>query len=256
MDKQSILAILEKEIVNAGKIALERFGKSRVVFSKERASVATDADLGVEKYLVEFIRRTFPDHCILTEESGKIGIGGDFCWVIDPIDGTRYYDRGVPIYSVAVALEHQGEPILGAIYFPSLNELYTAAKGIGTKRNGEMVKCSNVSKLEDALVAVEIPARHDQSQEIDRAIELVRRMVISCQRVRIMGLSSFAMCQVAHGGFDAYVNLGSAAKDWDIIPGTIIAQQSGAQVSKQAQVVIVANPHLHETLVDLLNIEL
>lgn len=255
MDKQSILASLEKEIVNAGRIALERFGKSRVVFSKDRASVATDADLGVEKYLVEFIHKTFPNHRILAEESGKIGIGGDYCWVIDPIDGTRYYDRGVPIYSVAVALEHQGEPVLGAIYFPSLNELYTAAKGMGTKRNGEIVKCSNVTKLEDALVAVEIPARHDQSEEIERAIELVRKMVISCQRVRIMGLSSFAMCQVAHGGFDAYVNLGSAAKHWDIIPGTIIAQESGAEVSRQGQIVVAANPHLHETLIDLLDIK-
>lgn len=254
MDKEATIALLEREIVNAGRIALERFGKSRVVFNKERASVATDADLAVEKYLVEFLHKTFPDHRILAEESGKIGTESDFCWVIDPIDGTRYYNRGVPIYSVAVALEYRDRPFVGAIYFPSLNELYSAARDIGTRRNGMLVKCSNVGQLENALVAVEIPARHDRKEEIDRAVEFIRRMVASCQRVRVIGLSSFAMCQVAHGGFDAYVNLGSAAKQWDLSPGQIIAQESGARVSRVGEVVVVANPQLHRRLIDLLGL--
>ncbi len=254
MDKESTIELLEKLIVEAGKIALERFGKSRVVFNKDRASVATDGDLAVEKYIVESLLKIFPDHRILAEESGKIGTQSDFCWIIDPIDGTRYYNRGVPIYSVAVALEYQGKPVIGAIYFPSLGELYSAADGMGTRRNGVQVRCSNVNRLEDALVAVEIPARHDTKEEIDMALELVRRMVLTCQRVRIMGLSSFAMCQLSHGGFDAYVNLGSAAKEWDLSPGQIIAQESGARVSRIGGVVVAANPDLHQRLIELLGL--
>ncbi len=254
MDKLDVLKGLRDAVLEAGEIALKTFGHSKVVLEKSRASVATDADLRVEKHLIGYLKRQFPDHGILAEESGKIDIRGDYIWVIDPIDGTRYYARGVPIYSISVALKEKGELVLGIIHFPSLAETYTAARGIGVWRNDEPVACSTVGDPQDALVAAEIPARHDSPEEIRRAMDVVRRMVLRCQRVRIIGLSSFAMCQVAHGGFDAYVNLGSAAKEWDLAAGKVIALQAGAKVTDESGVLVVANPGLHKALLEVLEL--
>lgn len=245
---------LKEAVAEAGRIALESFGHSRVVFEKTRASVATDADLRVEKYLIDFLRRQFPDHGILAEETGEIDTQGDYVWIIDPIDGTRYYARGVPIYAISVALKERGELVLGVVHFPSFGETFSAAKGLGVWQNEDPISCSKISEPKDALVSVEIPARHDSEEEINRALELVHRMIIGCQRVRIIGLSSFAMCQVAHGGFDAYVNLGSAANEWDLAGGKVIAEEAGAKVTEENGILLVANPNLHEAMLEVLGL--
>lgn len=252
MDRLDVVKRVVDLVEEAGKIALKTFGHSRVVFQKSRASVATDGDLRVEKYLIDYLRREFPSYGILAEEAGGIDTQGDYLWIIDPIDGTRYYARGVPIYSISVALKENEDLIIGVIHFPSIGETYSAAMGFGVWRDNERIACTNIADPMDALVAVEIPARHDPSEEIDRALELVRKMVYGCQRVRIMGLSSFAMCQLAHGGFDAYINLGSAAKEWDLAAGKVIASEAGAKITQENGVLVVANPRLHQALIKLL----
>jgi len=254
LNRLDVLECVSEVVQEAGKIALESFGHSRVVFEKARASVATEADLRVEKHLIDFLRKKFPEHGILAEETGKIDAESEYLWIIDPIDGTRYYARGIPIYSISVALKEKDELTLGIIHFPSFGEIFRAAREVGVWRNQEAISCGRVTDPKDALVSVEIPARHDSAEERHRALELVQRMVGTCQRVRIIGLSSFSMCQVAHGGFDAYVNLGSAAKEWDLAAGKIITAEAGATVTEAKGVLVVANPILNDALLGILGL--
>jgi histidinol phosphatase-like enzyme (inositol monophosphatase family) len=137
----------------AGKITLEYFQTSIVAEAKADASPVTIADRRAEERLRELIAARFPDHAVLGEEFGETApAGARYRWVLDPIDGTASFVRGVPLYGVMVALEEEGTPVVGVVNFPALNEVVYAARGEGCYWNGRRARVSSVSRLEDALV--------------------------------------------------------------------------------------------------------
>src|SRR5918992_4317853 len=129
----------------AGKITLEYFQTGTPVERKADASPVTLADRRAEEKLREGIQRTFPDHGILGEEFGEVAGRSPYRWVLDPLDGTRSFIQGVPLYGVMMGLEHQGQPVLGVVHFPALGETVYAAKGEGCYWNGRRARVSAVS---------------------------------------------------------------------------------------------------------------
>ena len=128
----------------AGAVALTRFGKDGALYLKtrNRLSVVTKADLLVEKIIISAIRKKYPDHGIISEESPRHKPDAEYVWIIDPIDGTLNFATGIPLFGTMVALAHRGQVILSAIHFPVTDELFFAKKGKGAYVNGKRVHCS------------------------------------------------------------------------------------------------------------------
>jgi histidinol phosphatase-like enzyme (inositol monophosphatase family) len=136
----------------AGKITLEYFQSGTVVERKADASPVTLADRRAEEKLRECIQQAFPTHGILGEEYGETPGSSTYRWILDPLDGTRSFVQGVPLYGVMVGLEHAGQAILGVVHFPVLGDTIYAAKGEGCYWNGRRVHVSTIASLEEAVV--------------------------------------------------------------------------------------------------------
>jgi histidinol-phosphatase len=136
----------------AGKITLEYFQTGTAVERKADASPVTLADRRAEEKLRECIQHTFPDHGILGEEFGEVTGGTPYRWVLDPLDGTRSFIQGVPLYGVMIGLEYHGQAVLGVVHFPALGETVYAAKGEGCHWNGRRAHVSTVSQWAEAVV--------------------------------------------------------------------------------------------------------
>lgn len=149
---KSALDFAERAAIEAGKITLEHFGTGVAVDWKADRSPVTIADRKAEECLRRLIGKEFPDHAILGEEFGEDRGGAEYRWVVDPIDGTRAFIRGVPLYGVMVALEHEGDALLGVVHHPALRETVRAAKGCGCVWKGRPARVSAVASLADAMV--------------------------------------------------------------------------------------------------------
>jgi histidinol phosphatase-like enzyme (inositol monophosphatase family) len=136
----------------AGRITLEYFQTGAAVERKADASPVTVADRRAEEKLREAIQRRFPDHGILGEEFGELPGRGPYRWILDPLDGTRSFIQGVPLYGVLMGLEYAGQAILGVAHFPALGETVYAAKGEGCYWDGRRAGVSTVERLEEAVV--------------------------------------------------------------------------------------------------------
>src|SRR5919197_4412697 len=136
----------------AGKITLEYFQTDTAVERKADASPVTLADRRAEEKLRECIQRAFPDHGILGEEFGEVAGRSPYRWVLDPLDGTRSFIQGVPLYGVMMGLEYHSQAVLGVVHFPALGETVYAAKGEGCYWNGRRAHVSKVSQLGEAVV--------------------------------------------------------------------------------------------------------
>jgi len=136
----------------AGQLTLAHFQTGVAVDWKEDRTPVTVADQGAEKLLRELISRRFPDHAVMGEEFGETDKDSTHKWILDPIDGTQSFIRGIPLYGVLIGLEIDGEAVVGVSHFPALGEMVSAARGEGCRWNGRLARVSTVSRLEDALV--------------------------------------------------------------------------------------------------------
>ena len=170
-DLQEVLDFAIDAAWQAGRITLQYFQTGVEVEEKADESPVTAADKGAETKLRELIEARFPNDGIVGEEHGdKEGTTGRR-WIVDPIDGTKSFVHGVPLYGVMVGVEIDGEPTVGVVHFPALNEMVSAAKGLGCTWNGRPARVSDVSRIEDAtviLTSFTSGAVHGRAEAIDR----------------------------------------------------------------------------------------
>ena len=159
MDIGTLLREAEKVVRDAGEIAKHGFGDSPVLREKADSDIVTEGDLQVHRYVSSRLQELYPGHALLSEEAGAQGQDAEYVWILDPIDGTKYYARGVPLYSISLALERRGETILGVVFNPQSDQMYRAAKGQGATLDNRPIQCSSVTRLEVAMLSVEIPGR-------------------------------------------------------------------------------------------------
>ncbi|MEN6308434.1 MAG: inositol monophosphatase family protein, partial [Anaerohalosphaeraceae bacterium] len=153
IDLQTTQRFLHEMILQAGQIALDYRKKLDTlrVSRKAHRDFVTEADVAVEKFLVEQIKRRFPDHAVFGEESGQTA-GNEYCWVIDPIDGTTSFLHGQPFYSVSIGLEYKGNAVLGAVLQPSMNELFEAVQDGPAMLNGQIIHVSQQDDLSECVL--------------------------------------------------------------------------------------------------------
>ena len=157
--------LIEAVAREAGALLLERLHDRHIVQYKGEINLVTEADRLSEALIVERIRREFPGHDILTEESPETANGSGFRWIIDPLDGTTNYAHGYPVFSVSIALEVKGVIMLGAVYNPMLDELFTAEKGAGAFLNGRRLTVSRTERSLPWSAGDRFPLRYPRGPE-------------------------------------------------------------------------------------------
>lgn len=216
----------------AGALLLKKLGKSKIVVQKGSADFATDADLASEKLIIKEIKKHFPNHGIIAEETASSNPQlATSNWVIDPLDGTKNFHFGLPNWCVSIALQREEETIVGAIYAPISGQLFSARKDGGAKLNGKKIQVSQTAKLSESMVVVEIPRRHTSGKRFAQDIRAFTDSLNKVRRVRAFASAAYDLCLVASGALDGYLDFSRSTKIWDIAAGELIVREAGGEVS-------------------------
>jgi len=227
MTMDAYRTLIEAVAREAGALLLERLHDRHTVQYKGEINLVTEADRLSEALIVERIRREFPGHDILTEESPETANGSGFRWIIDPLDGTTNYAHGYPVFSVSIALEVKGVIRLGAVYNPMLDELFTADKGAGAFLNGRRLNVSRTERLSRSLLATGFP--YDIREDRNNNINYFKVMILSAQAVRRTGSAALDLAYIAAGRFDGFWEL--KLMPWDTAAGWLLVEEAGGCVT-------------------------
>ena len=208
----------------AGQIIRASIDDDHTIGYKSAVDVVTEADKESEDYILDQIHQHFPNHAIITEESGELEGDSENCWIIDPLDGTVNYSHHLPIYSISIAFRHRGQLQLGVVYDPSLEECFSAERGQGAFLNEKKISVSNAKELIGCLLVTGFPYER-QSADYARALHLFGHLTTITQGVRRLGSAALDMCYVACGRLDAYWEL--SIHLWDIAAAALIVQEAG-----------------------------
>jgi myo-inositol-1(or 4)-monophosphatase len=212
----------------AGQILLEKFGRKINVYKKGDINLVTEADLASEKLIIERINSHYPKHAVLAEESGAAVLNGEsvWKWIIDPLDGTTNYAHGYPCFCVTLALEHNGEIVLGVTFDPTRDELFAAEKGRGATLNGRRISVSETESLSEALVVTGFPY---DARERDNFARHFNDFTLKSRGIRRDGSAAIDMAYVACGRFDGFWEEG--LHPWDVAAGVLLIEEAGGRVS-------------------------
>ncbi|MCD6334502.1 MAG: inositol monophosphatase [Candidatus Latescibacteria bacterium] len=239
----------------AGAILREHFGTDLKVDEQKHYDVKLEVDRLCEERVLAIIRRQCPDCGVLAEESGRQDRPSPYTWIIDPLDGTANYFRGVPHFCTSIALQHKKETVLGVVYNPLGDELFVAEKGRGARLNGAPIRVSAVARMEESFITCGFMKTEDA---IHRGLKRFERLAFRASKMRIMGSAALNLCYVAMGRFDAYVEYGIRA--WDMAAGALLVTEAGGRVDARLTPdggydVLATNGTLHGEVERLMNNE-
>ena len=232
----------------ASRIMREGYGHAAVSGIKGRGNVVTETDLACEKAVLEILGREFPEHAILSEESAGTTRSEGWMWVVDPIDGTKNFSRGIPHFGFNLALCQANEPVVGIAMHPLLNDVFLAVRGSGGTLNGEPMHVSDCASVLEGVVAIDLG--YDAARAA-RQLELARRLWPGMQGLRTSGSAALGFAYVAAGKWDIYVH--SDLQPWDAAAGLILVREAGgvvrdrtgAEATIYSREVVAANPAVH-----------
>jgi len=240
----------------AGEVLKERFGSVTYKLKSSHHDLVTEADRLAEERILELIRSTYPDHGLLSEESPPRASNSPYLWVIDPLDGTTNFAHAIPFFAVSIALEEGGRPILGVVYDPMREELFSALSGEGAKLNGQTIRVSRATHLEESLLATGFPYKPELSE---RNLRYFKAFLPLAQSLRRLGSASLCLAYVAAGRLDGYWDLD--LKPWDFAAGAVIVAEAGGGVSDlkggeltiEATEMIASNGNIHHEMLRIIS---
>lgn len=251
---KSVIEVIEETVRISGDVLLSRFSQEKKIKSKGPKDIVTDVDVAVEKLIFEQLTSHFPGMGMIGEESFKGDMPGGFVWVVDPIDGTRNFAAGIPIFSIVLALSYDGEVVAGANFDPKKNELFIAEKGKGAFLNGKQINISDKTELEKSIIGMDLSYGDDGGRF---GFEVIQKLWPDIQTVRIIGSSALGISYVAAGRTDLYFNYN--LKPWDIAAGILLVEEAGGvatdrkgrKASLFSEGIIVSNQKLHNSFLNI-----
>jgi myo-inositol-1(or 4)-monophosphatase len=214
-----------------GRALLAHCGQLTHVRSKSSSGdLVTEADEASEAAILTFLKAHLPDHAFLAEESGHHAADSDWLWAIDPLDGTLNYAHQLPFFCVSLGLMHHGQPVLGVVYAPVLNELFAGYQGGGCTLNGTAIHVSAVETLPQSFLATGFPYR--KAQLPDNNYAQFCYFADRVQDIRRPGSAALDLAYVACGRFDGFWERHLNA--WDLCAGALLVQEAGGRVSGYA----------------------
>ncbi|MEN8241076.1 MAG: inositol monophosphatase family protein [Chloroflexota bacterium] len=241
----------------AGEILRAGFNQKHQVALKGEIDLVTEVDQLSEDFLLNEIKQRFPDHKIITEESGVVENHPEHTWYLDPLDGTTNFAHGLPIFSVSIGYAYQGEVELGVVYDPIREELFSAELGKGAWLNEKPIRAGNQSELKNSLLITGLP--YDRFTNPDNNLENFTRFALQVRGLRRLGSAALDLCFVAAGRVDGYWEV--RLEPWDLAAGKLIVEQAGGVVTRRDGSddlltppcsVVAANPALHREMVAVL----
>ncbi len=228
MGLRALLAVATDAVALARDIVVDR--APGTVVAKGDRDMTSETDIAVERAVRRFLALRTPEIGLLGEEEGlTAGSSDELTWVLDPIDGTANYVRGVPLYAISLGLVSGNSPVVGVVEIPVLSRTYSAAQGLGATCNGTRLRASRRRELADAIIAVGDYAVGEGAagKNVPR-LALTEALSARAQRVRMLGTAAIDLALVAHGSLDGSVMFSN--KPWDTSAGALIAREAGASV--------------------------
>jgi myo-inositol-1(or 4)-monophosphatase len=259
MDIEEAKRVGIEAIYNGARVLRNHFGRISQIDQKGVFDLVTEADTESEKQIMETIRKEFPDHAILAEESGVNKGTAEYQWLIDPLDGTTNYVHQLPFFTIAIALAVRGNIELGLILNPMDGELYAAIAGKGATLNGKSIKVSSTASVSDSLLVTGFP--YDFNEIVEPAMKRFSVCQQASQGVRRLGSAALDMCYLASGRFDGFWE--QNLKPWDKAAGAVVAAEAGAVITNfsnqpfsiNQKEILITNGRIHQEMLSLLNIE-
>ena len=209
----------------AGRMLVKSQGKKLHPEMKKDISFVTEMDTKVQDFIVREIKKRFPEHSIVGEESDKNTITSDHVWYVDPIDGTHNYINGMMIYGTMIGLAYKGEAVLGVINMPAMRNLCVAVKGKGTTINNRLVKVSETDDLKKGMIVTQMWLRDSNPAKM----EVITKLHGKVNGGRDFGAAAHDFIAIANGSLDGHVIARSHV--WDFVPGITIVQEAGGKVT-------------------------
>ncbi|MFX1516137.1 MAG: inositol monophosphatase family protein [Promethearchaeota archaeon] len=240
----------------AGKLILNLFHKDIEITTKLDRSILTEADLKADTLIKTIIQDYFPDHDILSEESGRENNPSDYLWVIDPLDGSTNFSVHNPFFAVSISLLHKDKPLIGVVYSPYQDELFTAEANRGAYLNNHPITVDENGTLEELFLAY---ANGRDINSRKKMVEVFGKLKLLNNKVRQVGAASLELCYVASGRFGAFLMPGLNA--WDVFAGVLIVKEAGGVVTDfqnkplilTSSDIIACSPSIHPILLDIIN---
>jgi myo-inositol-1(or 4)-monophosphatase len=208
----------------AGRIAMAAFGSRQEVQVKGRGNFLTETDLAAEEAVLAVLREEYPQHEVLAEEAAGKPRGEEWMWVVDPLDGTHNFSRGIPYFAFSIALCHGREPLLGLTYAPATGQEFFAERGKGLTINGEVAWGSGAERLGDCVLGVDLG--YDDARAA-RMLDLVAE-VWPVQSVRVMGSAALGLAYAACGRYDIFLH--HFLYPWDVAAGIVLVREGGGAI--------------------------
>lgn len=247
---------IEQLARQAGNILLEGYGKKHPVQYKGSIDLVTQYDQFSESVIISKLKELFPNHSIFAEESGWNDMTSDYVWFIDPLDGTTNFVNGIPAFAVSIALSFRQQLILGVVYDPLHNELFSAELDCGATLNGQKIQVSEETVFENCILSTGFP--YDLKTNPNNSFRQFIQFHKQVRAVRYIGSATLNCVWVALGRFDGYWEYGT--KPWDTAAGALIVREAGGRVSTdkgdqnflgQASIV-VSNNQIHSQMLEVL----
>jgi myo-inositol-1(or 4)-monophosphatase len=253
-----MLKVAQRAAISSGKILLENYGKIASVEIREKRDndFLTYVDELSEKNIIETIHRDFPDHAILAEESGMQKQSSSYKWIIDPLDGTKNFISGIPVFAVSIALQYENNIILGVIYDPVRDEMYFAESGQGAYLNERPIHVNDQTELSRSLLATGFPFRFKTF--LGQYMECFKDIFNQTSGTRRLGAASIDLAYTAAGKFEGFWELGLSP--WDMAAGSLIVQEAGGQISNfwgntlllDQAYIVASNGKIHSQLLEII----
>ncbi len=249
-----VLTIAKRAALSAGRILLRHFDhlERLTVTTKQRSDFVSEADVQAEREIIQTLRRTYPNHGILAEESGEQPGQDDYQWIIDPLDGTTNFLHGIPHFAISIGFRHKNRLEAALVYDPIRQEMFVASRGESAQVNDRRIRVSGVIPMENALLGTGFPFRHPQHQPA--YLGIFNTLMGRCLEIRRTGAASLDLAYVAAGRLDGFWEIG--LKPWDMAGGALLVLEAGGLVGDfaggndflQSGNIVAGNPKIFKAL--------
>jgi myo-inositol-1(or 4)-monophosphatase len=254
---QPLLNIAVRAARRAGEVIVRALNRvdTLTITAKGRNDFVTEVDQAAEREIIASIRRSYPDHAFLAEESGVSG-NSDTVWIIDPLDGTTNFLHAMPIFAVSIACQIRGRLEHAVVYDPMRQELFTTSRGGGAHVDNRRLRVSAHKTLEGALIGTGFPYR-ENTRYLDEYLNMMKAVIMNTAGVRRPGAASLDLAYVAAGRLDAFWEIGLSP--WDTAAGTLLIQEAGGRIGTlsggeytQGGNILCGTPKVYDAMLELL----
>ena len=242
-DKSKLLDDAINIAKEAGQYLKEMFSSQYNIEYKGSSDLVTDADYGAESIIINKIKSIYPECSILSEEAGEMNLESRYKWVVDPLDGTINFSKGIPIFGVILSILEDGKPIVGVHYIPMFDEIYYAVKGKGSFLNGKPINVSTRDKVSDFIIGLGDFNIGLDSNMKNRDNELLntitQRISPNVMRTKILGAACYDLACIASGKTDALFY--AFSNPWDVLAGSLIIEEAGGKVETKNDLTIYSS---------------